>query len=69
MVLIQLLLPTSSAASADGLAPLAATQRELAARSTGSRPIFDHRRRDYGLLTQLGASGTIDQTSGASVSC
>ena len=30
MVLIQLLLPTSGAASADGLAPLAPTGRELA---------------------------------------
>ena len=30
MVLIQLLLPTSSAAGADGLAPLAETRRELA---------------------------------------
>ena len=30
MVLIQLLLPTSGAASADGLAPLAETRRELA---------------------------------------
>jgi hypothetical protein len=30
MVLIQLLLPTNAAAAADGLAPLAATRRELA---------------------------------------
>jgi hypothetical protein len=35
MVLIQLLLPTSGAASADGLAPLAQTRRELADRFTG----------------------------------
>ena len=35
MVLIQLLLPTSGAASADGLAPLAETRRELAARFNG----------------------------------
>ena len=35
MVLIQLLLPTSGAASADGLAPLAETRRELADRFNG----------------------------------
>ena len=35
MVLIQLLFPTSGAASADGLAPLAPTGRELADRFTG----------------------------------
>jgi hypothetical protein len=35
MVLIQLLLPTSGAARADGLAPLAQTRRELADRFTG----------------------------------
>jgi hypothetical protein len=35
MVLIQLLLPASSTASADGLAPLAETRRELAARFNG----------------------------------
>ena len=35
MVLIQLLLPTSAAASADGPAPLAQTRRELADRFTG----------------------------------
>ena len=35
MVLIQLLLPTSGAASADGLAPLAETRRELANRFNG----------------------------------
>jgi hypothetical protein len=35
MVLIQLLLPTSGAASADGLAPVAETRRELAGRFTG----------------------------------
>ena len=35
MVLIQLLLPTSGAASADGLAPLAETRRELAGRFNG----------------------------------
>ena len=35
MVLIQLLLPTSGAASADALAPLAKTRRELADRFTG----------------------------------
>jgi len=34
-VLIQLLLPPSGAASADGLAPLAQTRRELADRFTG----------------------------------
>ena len=34
MVLIQLLLPTAGAASADGLAPLAQTRRELADGST-----------------------------------
>ena len=36
MVLIQLLLPTSGAASADGLAPLAETRRELAERRVTS---------------------------------
>ena len=35
MVLIQLLLPTSGAASVDGLAPLAETRRELADRFNG----------------------------------
>jgi hypothetical protein len=35
MVLIQLLLPASGAASADGPAPLAQTRRELADRFTG----------------------------------
>jgi hypothetical protein len=35
MVLIQLLLPTGGAASADRLAPLAQTRRELADRFTG----------------------------------
>jgi hypothetical protein len=35
MVLIQLLLPTSGAANADGLAPLGETRRELAARFNG----------------------------------
>ena len=35
MVLIQLLLPTSGAASDDGLAPLAETRRELAERFNG----------------------------------
>ena len=35
MVLIQLLLPTSGAARADGLAPLAQTRGELADRFTG----------------------------------
>ena len=35
MVLIQLLLPTSGAAGADGLAPLAETRGELAARFNG----------------------------------
>ncbi len=35
MVLIQLLLPTSGAASADGLAPPAETRRELADRFNG----------------------------------
>ena len=35
MVLIQLLLPTSGAVSADGLAPLAETRRELAAKFRG----------------------------------
>jgi hypothetical protein len=35
MVLIQLLLPTSGAAGADGLAPLAETRRELAERFHG----------------------------------
>lgn len=35
MVLIQLLLPASGAASADGLAPLAETRRELAERFNG----------------------------------
>jgi hypothetical protein len=35
MVLIQLLLPTASAASADGLASLAETRRELAERFHG----------------------------------
>jgi hypothetical protein len=34
-VLIQLLLPTNGAASADALAPLAQTRRELAERFTG----------------------------------
>ena len=49
MVLIQLLLPTSGAARADGLAPLAETRRELAASSGVSRPIVDPPRRDRGL--------------------
>ena len=35
MVLIQLLLPTNGAASADGLAPLAQTRDELAQRFSG----------------------------------
>ena len=35
LVLIQVLLPTSGAASADGAAPLAETRRELAARFNG----------------------------------
>jgi hypothetical protein len=35
MVLIQLLLPTSGATRADGLAPLAETRRELAERFNG----------------------------------
>ena len=35
MVLIQLLLPTNGAATADGPAPLAETRRELADRFTG----------------------------------
>ena len=35
MVLIQLLLPTGGATSADGLAPLAQTRRELAERFNG----------------------------------
>jgi hypothetical protein len=35
MVLIQLLLPTSGGAGAEGLAPLAETRRELAARFNG----------------------------------
>ena len=35
MVLIQLLLPTSGAVSADGLAPLTETRRELAERFNG----------------------------------
>jgi hypothetical protein len=35
MVLIQLLLPTSGAAGAEDLAPLAETRRELAARFSG----------------------------------
>ena len=35
MVLIQLLLPTSGAAGAESLAPLAETRRELAARFNG----------------------------------
>jgi hypothetical protein len=35
MVLIQLLLPTSGAVRADGLAPLAETRRELAERFSG----------------------------------
>ena len=35
MVLIQLLLPATGAAGADGLAPLAATRRELAERFDG----------------------------------
>jgi hypothetical protein len=35
MVLIQLLLPTGGTASADGLAPLAETRRELADRFNG----------------------------------
>ena len=35
MVLIQLLLPTSGAAGADGLASLAETRRELAERFNG----------------------------------
>jgi hypothetical protein len=35
MVLIQLLLPTSAAVNADGLAPLAATRRELTERFNG----------------------------------
>ena len=35
MVLIQLLLPTSGVLSADGLAPLAETRRELAAKFRG----------------------------------
>ena len=48
MVLIQLLLPTSGAASADGLAPLAETRRELAAKFRGLTPIFDPPRRDGG---------------------
>ena len=35
MVLIQMLLPTSGAVNADGLAPLAETRRELAERFNG----------------------------------
>jgi hypothetical protein len=35
MVLIQLLLPASGAASVDGMAPLAETRRELAAKFSG----------------------------------
>ena len=35
MVLIQLLLPTTGAARADGVAPLAQTRRELAERFNG----------------------------------
>ena len=54
MVLIQLLLPTSGAASAAGLAPLAETRRELAERFTGVTAYVDRPRRDYGpLLTGI----------------
>jgi hypothetical protein len=51
MVLIQLLLPTNGPASADGLAPLAQTRRELADRFTGvTRRMSDHLQRDCGRL-------------------
>ena len=46
MVLIQLLLPTSGAASTDGLAPLAQTRRERADRFTHVTANVDHLQRD-----------------------
>jgi hypothetical protein len=50
MVLIQLLLPTSGTASADGLAPLAQTRRELADRFTGVTAYVRSPQRDGGRL-------------------
>jgi hypothetical protein len=44
MVLIQLLLPTSGASSADGLALLAQTRRELADAVTPVRPALSNTR-------------------------
>lgn len=51
MVLIQLLLPTSGAAKADGLAPLAETQRELAARFNGLTAYLRSPAKDCQLLS------------------
>jgi len=48
MVLIQMLLPTSGAVNADGLAPLAETRRELPTDSTASRRTSDHQPKDGG---------------------
>jgi hypothetical protein len=56
MVRIPLLLPTSGAASADGMAPLAQTRRALVARVTGARAYV--RSPAKGLWLLMGRSNT-----------